>query len=63
MLRRKFLEAIKYEDVTRFKFIDETSVNLVYTSRYGRATGGKRLDAAVPLRNGVNVPVVAALSA
>lgn len=60
--RREFLEAIQYEDVTRFKFVDETSVNLTYTRRYGRASGGQRLDAAVPLRHGPNVTVVAALS-
>lgn len=62
-LRREFIEAIQQEDVTRFKFVDETSVNLTYTRRYGRALGGKRLDAAVPLHNGPNVTVVAALSA
>ncbi|MGI4862847.1 MAG: IS630 family transposase [Janthinobacterium lividum] len=62
-LRREFVEAIQYEDVTRFKLVDETSVNLTYTRRYGRAPGGQRVDAAVPLRNGPNVTVVAALSA
>jgi transposase len=62
-LRRDFLEALEHEDVTRFKFVDETSVNLTYTRRYGRAPGGQRVDAAVPLRNGPNVTVVAALSA
>ncbi|RZL02442.1 MAG: IS630 family transposase, partial [Hymenobacter sp.] len=49
--------------VTRFKFVDETSVNLTYTRRYGRAPGGQRVDAAVPLHNGPNVTVIAALSA
>ncbi|WP_229725235.1 IS630 family transposase [Hymenobacter baengnokdamensis] len=62
-LRREFVEAIQHEDVTRFKFVDETSVNLTYTRRYGRAPGGQRVDAAVPLHNGPNVTVVAALSA
>ena len=62
-LRREFIEAIQHEDVTRFKFVDETSVNLTYTRRYGRALGGQRVDAAVPLHNGPNVTVVAALSA
>ncbi|MGI4834216.1 MAG: transposase [Janthinobacterium lividum] len=36
---------------------------LTYTRRYGRAPGGQRVDAAVPLHNGPNVTVVAALSA
>lgn len=62
-LRREFVEAMQHEDVTRFKFVDETSVNLTYTRRYGRAAGGQRVDAAVPLHNGPNVTVVAALSA
>ena len=59
-LRREFVEAIQHEDVTRFKFVDETSVNLTYTRRYGRAPGGQRVDAAVPLHNGPNVTIVAA---
>ncbi len=42
--------------------MDETSVNLTYTRRYGRAPGGQRVDAAVPLHNGPNVTVVAALT-
>ena len=62
-LRREFIEALQHEDVTRFKFVDETSVNLTYTRRYGRAVGGQRVDAAVPLHNGPNVTIVAALSA
>lgn len=61
-LRREFIEALQHEDVTRFKFVDETSVNLTYTRRYGRAAGGRRVDQAVPLHNGPNVTVVAALT-
>lgn len=62
-LRHAFIEAIQHEDVTRFKFVDETSINLTYTRRYGRAAGGQRVNAAVPLHNGPNVTLVAALSA
>ncbi len=61
-LRQAFLEALPDEDATRFKFVDETSVNLTYTRRYGRAAGGRRVDQAVPLHNGPNVTVVAALT-
>ena len=61
-LRRAFIEAIQEEDVARFKFVDETSVNLTYTRRYGRAPGGQRVDQAVPLHNGPNVTVIAALT-
>jgi len=61
-LRGAFLEAVQAEDFTRFKFVDETSVNLTYTRRYGRAPGGQRVDQAVPLHNGPNVTVIAALT-
>lgn len=61
-LRREFIEALQSEDVTRLQFVDETSVNLTYTRRYGRAPGGQRVDAAVPLHNGPNVTIVAALT-
>ena len=62
-LRQECLEAIQHEDITRFKFVDETSVNLTYTRRDGRTSGGQRVAAAVPLRNGPNGTIVAALSA
>lgn len=61
-LRHAYLEGLQVEDVTRFKFVDETSVNLTYTRRYGRAPGGQRLDQAVPLHSGPNVTVIAALT-
>lgn len=49
--------------MTRFKFVDETSVNLTHTRRYGRATGGRRVDQAVPpVHNSLNVTVMAALT-
>lgn len=62
-LRRAFREALPGQDVARFKFVDETSVNLTYTRRYGRAPGGQRVDQAVPLHSGPNVTVIAALTA
>ena len=37
-------------------------MNLTYTRRYGRALGGQRVDQAVPLHNGPNVTVIAALT-
>lgn len=42
--------------------MDETSTNLTYCRRYGRAAGGQRLDQAVPLHNGPNVTLLAALT-
>ena len=61
-MRRLFIEEIQQEDVTRFVFVDETSTNLTYGRRYGRAPGGQRLDQAVPLHGGPNVTLIAALT-
>ena len=62
-LRRAFLEARPGQDVARVKLVDETSVKLTDTRRYGRALGGQRVDQPVPLHNGPNVTVIAALPA
>jgi len=61
-LRRLFIEAIQEEDVTRFVFVDETSTNLTYCRRYGRAPAGQRLDQAVPLHGGPNGTLIATLT-
>jgi transposase len=61
-LRRLFVEAIQQEDVARFVFVDETSTNLTYCRRYGRAPAGQRLAQAVPLHSGPNVTFIAALT-
>ncbi len=56
------MEAIQQEDVTRFVFVDETSTNLPYCRRYGRAPDGPRLDQPVPRRGGPNGTLLAALT-
>ena len=56
------MEAIQEEEVARFVFVDETSTNLTYCRRYGRAPAGQRLDQAVPLHGGPNVTLIAALT-
>ncbi len=61
-LRGLFVERVQQEDVTRFIFVDETSTNLTYCRRYGRALGGARLNQPVPLHNGPNVTLIAALT-
>ncbi|MDJ0367885.1 IS630 family transposase [Hymenobacter sp. H14-R3] len=61
-LRRLFVEAIQQEEVARFVFVDETSTNLTYCRRYGRAPAGQRLNQAVPLHSGPNVTFIAALT-
>ena len=62
-MRAAFLEALQTEDVTCFKFVDETSTNLTYCRRYARARGGQRAHQATPLHGGPNVTLVAARGA
>jgi transposase len=45
----------------RFKFIDESGVNLAMTRLYGRAPKGERVLGAVPQNYGVNVTMLGAL--
>jgi len=59
--RRAYLEALATEDVSRFKFVDETGTHLGYTRRYGCAQPGQRVGQGVPLRSRSNVKVVGAL--
>ena len=61
-LRQLLVEAAQQEAVTRFVFVDETSTNLTYCRRYGRACGGQRRAQVVPLHNGPNVTCIAALT-
>ena len=56
------MEHLQDEDFTRFVFVDETSTNLTYCRRYGRAPAGQRVNQALPLRNGPNVTLIAALT-
>ena len=60
-MRAVFLKAVQQEDITCFKFVDETSTNLAYYLRYARAEGGQRARQGVPLHGGPNVTLVAAL--
>lgn len=60
--RAAFIEAVQGLDYTRFHFVDETSTNLTYCRRYGRAPGGRRVGQAVPLHSGPNVTLIAALT-
>ena len=61
-LRAAFLEALQTEDVTCFKFVNETSTNLTYCRCYARAEGGQRAHQATPWHGGPNVTLVAALT-
>jgi len=46
----------------RFRFVDESGINLAMTRRYGRASRGLRVLDAVPKNHGKNVTVLGALS-
>ena len=48
-------------DAARFKFIDESGVNLAMTRLYGRAPRGERVVGTVPQNFGANVTMLAAL--
>ena len=48
-------------DMPRFKFIDESGVNLAMTRLYGRAPKGERVVGAIPQNYGANVTMLGAL--
>jgi transposase len=49
-------------DLRRFKFIDESGVNLSMTRLYGRARRGERVVGSVPQNYGENITMLASLS-
>jgi transposase len=49
-------------DLQRFKFVDESGVNVAMTRRFGRAPRGERVIGAVPQNYGANLTMIAALS-
>ena len=49
-------------DLSRFKFVDESGVNLALTRLFGRAPRGERVVDAVPQNYGENVTMLGALS-
>ena len=59
--RAAYQEEIAALDPQRFKFIDESGVNLAMTRRYGRAPQGERVIGPVPQNYGANVTMLAAL--
>jgi transposase len=49
-------------DLERFKFVDESGVNLAMTRLFGRAPRGERVTDSVPQNYGENVTMLGALS-
>ena len=60
--RTNYREMIESLEVSRFKFVDESGVNLALTRRYGRAPKGVRVVDAVPQNYGQHVTLLGALS-
>jgi transposase len=48
-------------DLNRFKFIDESGVNLAMTRLYGRAPRGERARGSVPINYGSNLTIIGAM--
>jgi hypothetical protein len=49
-------------DLQRFKFVDESGVNLAMTRRFGRAPRGERVTGVVPQHYGAHLTMIAARS-
>jgi len=54
---------IEVRSSQRFKFIDESGVNIAMTRLYGRAPRGQRVVGSVPQNYGQNLTMLASLSA
>jgi transposase len=61
--RRDYQEMISKLDLKRFKFIDESGVNIAMTRLYGRAPRGERVIGSVPQNYGSNITMLASLGA
>lgn len=59
--RRKYRQEVAQQDVTRFKFLDETSINTSLTRLYGRAAPGERVVERTPLPSGPATTTLAVL--
>lgn len=59
--REDYHALIQPLDLQRFKFVDESGVNLAMMRRFGRAPRGERVIGAVPQNYGVNLTMIAAL--
>jgi transposase len=61
--RSDYQEEIAKLDLKRFKFIDESGVNIAMTRLYGRAPRGERVIGSVPQNYGSNITMLASLGA
>jgi transposase/uncharacterized protein YnzC (UPF0291/DUF896 family) len=59
--RQDYQETIRRLDLRRYKFVDESGVNLALTRLYGRAPRGERAVGSTPINYGQNVTLIGAL--
>jgi transposase len=59
--RQDYRQKLTAFDLRRLKFVDESSVNLAMTRRYGRAPTGQRVLGSIPQNYGPNVTMLGAL--
>lgn len=59
--REDYQTLIQPLDLQRFKFVDESGVNLAMARRFGRAPRGERVIGGVPRNYGANLTMIAAL--
>jgi transposase len=60
-LRAAFRETVKACEVRQMKFVDESGATLAMTRRYGRAAPGQRVVDSVPVNDGENYTMLAAV--
>jgi transposase len=61
--RSDYRQVIAELDLKRFKFVDESGINLSLTRLYGRAPRGERVIGSIPQNYGENITMLASLSA
>lgn len=59
--RQDYQKTVSRLDVRRYKFVDESGVNLALTRLYGRAPRGERAIGSAPINYGQNVTLIGAL--
>ena len=57
--RQRFRRTVRHWEVGHFKFLDESSVNVDLTRRYGRGTPGQRVVESTPLPSGPHTTTLA----
>ena len=60
--RSAFREGLKGVDPRRLLFVDESSTNIAFTPRYGRAPKGERAHGRAPRNWGKNVTLISSIS-